>query len=253
MSNYLTVSQVEELVSVNRYVYKGEKFQSRCFSGNYQNSERLPPLALPGGDIGDLAVLISASESYGFDCSIQGSIEVMKKLVGAISITTFQHLPEHTAEQCRYLHFLSENPEIFSLNNEKLTEFIQNLKKQGLIDTLDQYRAPKQKESALIIYEGLEGLYPQFEFDSFTTKFNAQVLIFHRTLVDERRKMFVSYLLKEKVVTLYNNLDEDYLYEILSDVGDTHLFETVLKIDPHLPVYNVAVSENGKVKVDKAS
>lgn len=253
MSNYLDINQIEELVSENRYTYQGIKHLSRCFEGNYDNSDQLPALALPGGDIGDLAVLFSASKLYGFDYDIEESIKVIEKIVGKMSRTTYKHLHDHSAERCLYLHFLSENPEIFSLNEADFTYFTKKLQKQGLISSVSFSGAPKYDEGAVIIFEGKDGVYPQYEFNSITTQFHSKIFIFHRTLVEERRKIFARQLVQSNAVSLYDNLNEEYLYEILSDVGDTHLFETILKLDPKLPIYNAVVSDTGRVKVEKAS
>ncbi len=51
----LTKEQIREFISENAYKITNEtKFLSRCVDGRYQKIENLPPLALPGADLGGI-------------------------------------------------------------------------------------------------------------------------------------------------------------------------------------------------------
>ncbi len=253
MSDYLNSSQVQELVSQNRYQWGGNKYKSRCFSGDYDNSNELPALALPGGDIGELAILFAASRAYSFDLTLDVAVKTLRNIVGRGKSTTFQHSTSHNAEHCRYLHFLSENPEIYGLDKEMISELFRTVEQSEMLPLPLSFHTQKKKENALIIVEGNEGVFPHYLFDTYNGKSDVYVQVFHKTLSDERRKLFSKKLVSSNAVVLYEGLDDTYLYEVLSEMSDVHLFETVRLIDPQLPIFTVQIPETGSIKVELVS
>lgn len=253
MSNYLNTNQVQELIYKNRYTFEGNKYKSRCFSSEYENLDSLPPLALPGGDIGELAVLLSASINYGFDLNLNTAWKILNKLVATDKNGKNQHSSSHNAEHCRYLSFLSENPESYGLNSESIKELFSTVEQSELLKNEQKMKGSYRKESALIIVEGEQGVFPHYMFESSDGKEDVYVLIYHKTRVDGRRKQYIEKLLSGGSVNLYEGLGEDYLYEILSETADEHLFETVKNIDLMLPIFTANIPEEGSIKVEQLS
>lgn len=250
---YLTLEQIEELIHENQYAFKGKKYESRCFSGHHENSNDLPALALPGGDMGELAVILAASLTYGFECNILECAKILKKVVGVAKTNNFQHSVDTAAEQCRYLHLLSENPEIYSLNKESVEQLFRTLQQSELATKTGKMREDKQKESACIIFQGENGLLPHYHFKDIQGDIDARIFIYHKTLIDERRKEFSQKLYQSKAVKLFEGFTDEYLYEVLSEIGDSHLFETLHMIDSNLPIYSASYITSENLEVEKYS
>lgn len=250
---YLTLDQVEELISENFYDFSGNKYQSRCFSGHYENTTDLPALALPGGDIGELCVSLAASIEYGFECNLKKTAEIIKNIAVKGRSKSFQHSMLHAAEECRYLHLLSENPEIYSLENGSVDHLFGTLEQSELVPKTEKKDQESTKENACIVFEGEKGILPQYVFSSAQQEISARVFIYHKSLVDERRKIIAKELYENNAVDLYEGLNDEYLYEVMSELGDSHLFETINKIDNKLPIYSASLTTSGKLKVEKYS
>ncbi|HRN69650.1 MAG TPA: hypothetical protein PLS49_00565 [Candidatus Woesebacteria bacterium] len=250
---YLNQDQIEELIFQNQYNFKGKKEESRCFSGHYENNELLPALALPGGDIGDIFILQAAAETYGFKVDIKKSIKILKEIVGNGKNYQFQHSSINSAEQCRYLHLLSENPEIYSLKKDTIPGLFSTIEQSVLVKKTDNKEKELVKENACIIVDVDIAIFPQYIFETYLQKFNSHVFIYHKKYVDERRHTFAKKLYENKIVDLYEGLSEEYLYEVLSEIGDSHVFETVTKIDSRIPIYSATFSSHGSIKIEKYS
>lgn len=250
---YLTSIQIEELVLKNQYKYTGNKGQSRCFSGHFENSTKLPALALPGGDIGELVVLYSAGITYGIDIDLLQSVKTLEEIVGKGKNDEYQHSIVGNAEECRYLHLLSENPEMYSLNKENVSTLFSTMEQSFLGKKGQSKYNEVYKESACVFVQGEVGVLPHYIFETFEQRIDARILIYHKTFVDQRRRNFSTNLYKNEAVKLYAGLSEEYLYEALSEIGDAHVIETVNKLDPNMPIYSATISPSGSVKIENYS
>lgn len=246
---YLSSDQIEELILENQYDFSGNKFQSRCFSGHFENNVSLPALALPGGDIGEILILLSASHTYGFDCDLLKSIKIIKEVSAAAKSQEYQHFNQFAAEECRYLHLLSESPEIFSLKSEMVNSVFRTLEQSELIKNEEKIHKEVYRESACIIIEGNKGVLPHYLFQSAQGTIDARIFIYHKSLIDERRKLIAKNLFQSKAINLLEGQDEEYIYEVLSEVGDSHLFEVLHRIDSNLPIYSATLTPIIKIEL----
>ncbi len=250
---YLTSSQIEELISENQYTFTGNTNESRCFSGHFDNSNNLPALALPGGDIGELAVLYSASLVYGFEVNLLQSAKVIEDIVGTSKNSMYQHSSLNCAEECRYLHLLSESPEIYSIKKDSATDLFSTIEQSRIGSKTSSGFKELYRESACVIVEGNVGILPQYMFETYEQKINARIFIYHKTFVDQRRHKISQALIKTKAVKLYKGLSEEYLYEVISEIGDAHIIETVSKIDSKIPIYSAVITPTGAIKIENYS
>lgn len=248
VNGYLSKEQVYEIVSENQYSFPEFKFRGRCFSGEFKNSFHLPALALPGGDLGELAILLSTAVSYGFEININKAAEELFQLTGGN-----EHLSSSIAKSelssCAYFKHLFSNTASYNLNEESLEIFYKQVK-----HFLPDFQVPKDRsythEHAVLILEASQGLYPQYTLETYEGSFESRILVFHKTLVDLRHKELSRKLVEKKIVTLYDDLDADYLYEVLSETAETHLYETIRFIDPKLPIYSVTIDAEGDISVE---
>lgn len=250
---YLTSSQIEELISENQYTFTGNTNESRCFSGHFENSINLPALALPGGDIGELAVLYSASLAYGFEVNLVESIKVIEDIVGTRKSDTYQHSGLNCAEECRYLHLLSESPEIYSIKKDAVTDLFSTIEQSRIGSKTSSGFKELYRESACVIVDGNVGILPHYIFETYEQKIDARIFIYHKTFVDQRRHKISEALVERKAVKLYKGLSEEYLYEVISEIGDSHVIETINKIDSKIPIYSAVITPSGVIKIENYS
>ncbi|CAN5163376.1 hypothetical protein BH09PAT2_BH09PAT2_10740 [soil metagenome] len=247
IGQYLTNDQVHEIVSENQYSIPEHKYRGRCFSGEFKNSFHLPALALPGGDLGQLAILLSAAVGYGFEID-------MNKAAGELFQLTQgnEHLSNSTAKfelnNCAYFQHLVKNASSYNLDPPSL-ELLQAQIQKIVPGFEAKNKHTHSHEHALLILESSQGLYPQYTFETYQGTTESRVLIFHKTLVDLRHKVLAKMLVEKQIVTLYEDLDEDYLYEVLSETAELHLFETTNFIDPKLPIYTAKIDKEQNISI----
>ncbi len=249
MKTYLNNSQVEELTRANLYTYTGNPYKARCFSADYSNNPNLPALSIPGGDIGELAILISASITYGFELNVTKATTTLLSLIEGKENATFNYLKEHTIDSCIYLNHLLESASDYGIDEQGIHDLLKATKILGLSEGFK----PSEKEdyeNACIIIEAEYGLFPNYTFDSGEGRLNAKVLLFNKTYIDRRHTELSKLLVKNNAVKLFAGLDESYLYQILSETAETHLFETLKKRDTALPIYAVSVLPSGKISIN---
>ena len=81
----LNPSQIQFLIKENSYpVDEKNKFLSRCIDGRYKNRSKLPALALPGGDLGQLALVIACSNDFGLEINYEKVFQSLIKVIGGI-------------------------------------------------------------------------------------------------------------------------------------------------------------------------
>ncbi len=247
VSRYLNSDQVYTLVSENLYSFPEYKFQGRCFSGEFKNSFHLPALSIPGGDWGELAILLAAADTYGFEIDINKAAQELFQLSGGNKHLLTQDA-KNELSTCDHLRHMFENMASYNLKQSSLDLLYGEIRQ-----LIPDFHIPKKRrhvyEHALLIFEASQGLYPQYSFETYDGSFEARVLVFHKTLVDLRHRELSSKLLGKKIVTLYDDLDADYLYQVISEITEIHLYETMHFIDPDIPLFLVKVNADQDITV----
>ncbi len=101
----------------------------------------------------------------------------------------------------------------------------------------------KDQFSAVVQIRGNYGILPR--------KSKYEVFIFHETLASERHRVLAKKLIEQTAVTLFPGCDEEYLYEALSDMTDSYLYETVARLGKGLPIYYVEFDTEGLFTIDE--
>jgi hypothetical protein len=104
-------------------------------------------------------------------------------------------------------------------------------------------------EGAVLIVKGSFGVYPRFMIETDEGEKEVSVFVYQQTLVDERHRILAKKLIEDKAVKLFDNLDEEYLYEVLSEEGEIHLLETVSRLASDLPLYEVVFDHSGRLSL----
>ncbi len=249
LSGYLSKDQVYEIVKENQYSICEPKLLGRCFLGEFKNTSDLPALSLPGGDLGELAILLSTAQNYGFEIDLNKAADELFQLTGGN-----KHLISESAKNelktCPYFRHIFEDAASYNLDPASLESLLKILK-----SFVPEFEIPAQRryihEHAFLIFESSQGLYPQYSFETMEGSLESRILVLHKTLVDERHKLLAQKLIDNKCVQLYDNLDCDYLYEVLSETTEVHMYETVRFIDPKLPIYSVKINEKQDISIEQ--
>ena len=251
----LSYSQAEELVRNNKYlITDSNKYHARCIDGRYENAESLSPLAIAGGDAGQLAILLAASQVYAFDIDLKKAATVLTEIVGGVEklgLHTDSHADGSTVcSGCGHMKLIRTNPNAYNISPDQVEELqavIADYEKKGAKEVTLQ---GDHMEGAVLFVEGNYGVYPQYQMLTEDGTRPVQVFIHHKSLVNQRQRLFAEKLIEAKAVTLTGALDAEYLYEVLSEQGDDHLLETAGKLAHGLPMYGVSFNENGGFKLN---
>jgi len=253
MQKYLDTYHIEELVRKNSYAIDTASIQlSRCICGIYESTPNLPALSLPGGELGEVAIALASAYSFGYELSYKGLQDSLKEITGRKDILKSAPGQGHDPYLCPYLHAVIKFPSEYGFDNEAKEQFNELIRYSGISeDRLIIGPKKRKNEEALIILQGSKGLFPRHVFETDYGRWESSVLVYQKTLIDARHKALSKKLIKNEHVKLFNGLNEEYLYEVLSEMTDTHLYETLRRIDPAIPIYSVVFDENDEFKIKK--
>ena len=255
MNKYiLSSTDVQKFVTDNQYeVNRKEKFFSRCIDGRYKNSDNLAPQAFPGGDLGELAMILAAGNSYGFSVDPKKALNALIKIVGGVKEFRF-HTDHHADEKavaggCGHFKQISLDPKAYNLE-EKNLDFMRielvKIKKQGGQETVLE---GDHLEGAVLLVSGNWGVFNQGNLDMETGKRFVEVFVYQQTFTNEKHRVLAKELIKSKAIGFSHGEDEEYLYEALSDVSEQHLMETAKRLAKGLPIYGVVFADNGSFQI----
>jgi hypothetical protein len=208
----LSIDEIRNLVKTNGYDVA-------------EKNKLLTPIGLPGGDIGQLAVIIMAANNYGFEINLEKSFQSLIEVIGG--------------KENLELNTNFYNDPTCSLSKEQM-DFI--YKKAG-VDKIKLHES-NFEGAVLLIYGNNKSVTGQFIFK----KMPVQVFVFHQTLSDLKNRLLAKKLLENKAIILLPELDEDYLYMALNETIEVYLMETVIKIAKGLPIYKVNF-EDGQTEI----
>jgi hypothetical protein len=251
----LDKNQISDLVSGNLYPVAPErKFLSRCIDGRYDNRPDLPPLGVPGADAGELALVFAAAREYGFEVDGNKAFKALVEVVGGaknIQLHTDSHAEKGTVVAgCGHLKQITLDPKAYGLTPDEI-DFIKakmsEAKKKGAEEVVLH---GEHLEGAVLLVKGPYSIQPRFIL-TLGGKREVEVFVYHAGLVDERHRVLAKAYIENKAVKLINDLDEEYLYQVLSETTEDHLMETAKRLAKGLPVYEVVFSEDGKFKIEE--
>lgn len=252
----LTSEQIHDLAIDNHYkIDPKEKLLSRCIDDRYQEDVGLHPLALPGADAGELALIFATANSFGLEIDQEKVFSTLIEVVGGEKRFHFHtdnhHSFKNPAAGCGHFSQMSSDPKSYSLEQKDI-EFIKEKLKLLLKDGVEEeVLFGEHYIGAVLIIRGQYNIYPCYLLEGVGTKKRVEFLLHHQTLVDERHKVLAKKLIENGAISASFELDAEYLYEALSDTGENHLLETIKRLAMGLPIYQVTFKENGEFKVEE--
>ncbi len=159
---------------------------------------------------------------------------------------TDQHADKNIlAGGCGHWKQINLDPEAFDLKKEQIKEIgavLADFKKQGAKQTV---LTGEHREGAVVQVKGNYSVYPRSMLKTEEGSVETEIFIYHASLVDERHRLMAKKLLDNNAVKLFPGCDAEYLYQVLSDEGEKHLFEILKRLATGLPIYSVEFDEDG--------
>lgn len=250
----LDKEHIRELVAGNAYIPDPKtRFISRCIDGRYPNDKGLPALAVPGADIGELALLLATANAFGFEIQEKAAFQALVDTVSGeenIRMHTDSHATSsEVASGCGHMRQISHTPSDYHLTEKQVASIksmFEAAKKQKAHEVVLH---GEHKEGAVVIVRGQYGLYPHYIFETEEGIQEGEMFIYHQTLADERHRVLAKKLIKGDIITLHDGCDEDYLYQVISHEAEEHLMTTAKRLAVGLPLYHVVFDTKGQGEV----
>lgn len=247
MHAQLSSTQIEQFVEKNKY--RAEKqngcILSRCVDGRYVRSFDLAPLAKPGADVGDILMLCAANNEYGLGLDNQKIIEAVIEAVGGYAQVRF-HTDDHAKNEggmsfgCGHITQALADQNTYGLTDENVKaviDFLKTVPQKGVV--CEKLEGNHREEAVVVIKRGEWSMAPQSNGESEVR----QVFVYHRDLDNKRRKDLVEKLLK--YLPKNPSYSQEHLYDILSQISDNHLLETLSRLAKGLPLFEVSFEKDG--------
>lgn len=252
----LTLDEVRDLVSVNKYkVDSSKRFMSRCIDGRYQNEDGLAAQAFPGADLGELAMILSTARSYGFEIDKEKVYKTLIEVLGGeknFALHTDSHGDKaKIASGCGHFKQINLDPAAYKLEKEDvefIAEKIAVAKKAGSEEVVLE---GDHMEGAILLLKGDWGVLPRYVLETDQGKKDVEVFVYHQTLTDEKHRELAKKLVEKKAVKFKMGEDDEYLYQVMSEVAENHLMETAKRLAPDLPIFSVVFKEDGSFEISK--
>lgn len=235
MANFhLTQNQLSQLIFDNCQKTKPNNLACYCLD-NYLEKNLKTSLVIPGGDLGQIAILLAAANSFGFEIDKD---QLLMRYFQFLNGKKNFYLEDH----CQYFHLIKNQPEKFQLNKTDL-EFLKVVDKQIKKNPSLPVFQKENQPNGIIIIKG-EGTIPSRSYLKIKTiegekTIEVFLLVFHQTLFEERQKNLSKKLSQEKIVKLYPGLEEEYLKMALIETGENHFYEYINYYTKNLPLYQV--------------
>lgn len=248
----LNQEQISKLILANKYpVDEKNHFLSRCIDGRYSNEKNLPALAIPGADAGELALILATANVCGLEIDRRKAFQSLINTVGGVKNLRF-HTDSHADSKvicggCGYVREIKADPQAFNLLKEDIDFILQQAeeaKKKGAQEVL---LLGNHEEGAVLTVRGPYGLYTQDHNNGVNV---SQVFVFHDSLVSSRHRVLAKNLIQEKAIKTLTAEDQDYLFTILSETTEDHLFEIAKRLAKDLPLYAVNFDQDGNFDLE---
>ena len=107
------------------------------------------------------------------------------------------------------------------------------------------------QEGAVLIVRGNYGVLPKYVLEDESKRILVEVFVYQATLSDSRHRVLSKKLLENKAVELFPGCDEEYLYEVMIEMAENHLFETANRLAKGLPIFTVEFQSDGTFSIEQ--
>jgi len=147
------------------------------------------------------------------------------------------------------LSLIINTGEVFGLEVDK------EKAKKIIDETFNKQNKPSQLSNryngAILQIKGQYTVNSLFSLRTEARLIKGVMFIFQETLINRQHRILAKKLIGEKAVKLFPGCDEEYLYEILTEVTESHLFETLKKLASGLPIFQVSFDSDGSFTLEE--
>lgn len=201
----------------------------------YQTSEAVVPVTIPGGLLGDLAVIFSTAEQYGLEVDESKTWEILSALSVQPTVST------------PFINHIITHPDTLSLTPSH-SLFLSKMAKSFK----SPHSEPQYPNGAVLIVKGDNALTLPIQAKVEGREIIVYPFVFHHTLVNTWHRNVCEKLIEANAITLLEGQETEYLYEVISDTTDTFLFEDMNYSAPQLPIYSITYLPE-EVKIEDLS
>ncbi len=250
----MNLDQVTQFVNQNKFLITPANLQSRCVDGRSpenENPDRIPAIAKPGGDVGEVITTFGALNKLGQKLPEQEVLDSVVEAVGGLANFKF-HTDIHAEEKnagtglgCGHIRETVLDPYDYELTPEQ-TAFIKGI----LPDLLEKgakqvvLTGDHEEEAVLVIDSKYFGVRP----NGLLGNERVQVFSYQAPLHAEQLDK-LSEILSKKLRATGQEVDEVLLRKTLDEVFKIQLDETLDRLAKDKPRFVVQIDEPGNVKV----
>lgn len=133
----------------------------------------------------------------------------------------------------------------FSVDKKKVVAIIKELS----ANAAGNISIEKQYDGAVVLIRGSYSISSHFSLQTEIGFIEGTMFVYQETCTSEFHKKVARLLVEQKAVQLFPGTDEEYLYEVLSDMTDSYLFETLKRLTPGLPIFEVVFDSDGTFNI----
>lgn len=251
----LSKEQIQQLVSDNKYEIDPKiRLLSRCIDGRYQDDIQLSPLALPGADAGEMAIILATANSFGFEIDEEKAFDVLTEVVGGIRNLHF-HTDNNNENDplggCGYFKQINSDLKTFNIEEGQINFIHGKINSAALQGAKNDILEGEHLCGAILQIKGNWNIYPCYVLQTVEGTRRVGFFEFHQTLVDFRHRILAKKLIENNVVKLYKDCDDEYLFQAITETTENHFYETVRRLAPNLPIYSIVFKDDGRYDIEE--
>lgn len=229
----LTKTDIQTLVFENKYTPSAEaQTQYRDTYGEiYERNENAPAIVMPGGFLGEVVIVLATAATYGLEVDAKKVLKTMETMI-----------KNSAPASSLYIDGLRKYAKEYSIEDENLKILEPLLVPAKNIETT--------WTGAVVMIKGEYGIHPRFMLNTQEAQMNISIPLLQQSFVSEQRRAFAEALIKGQAIKL-DPEDEEYLYEVMSDVAETHFYLSARLCCLGLPLYAVKFNEKEELEVEE--
>jgi hypothetical protein len=235
----LDSATVRKFVQKEGYFFPSNPYISRCIDGRYPSGDRLPALAIPGADIGQIVMLFAAANRAHIELDLDDAVNALIDVVGGVEnlrIHTDTHkLDGGIAAGCGYFAEVQVSPANFGVTKEQVYAIGRKFEQLISEGAEEAILIGDHEEKGVLIVNGGKAVFP-----------NGRFFVFHQTLAAERNREIVERLFPDKQIKRHAMTTE---LEGTKGIFFEHVFKIRDILAEDAPVFRVTFRGNNPVTV----
>ncbi len=249
----LNKSEVFRLVAENLYRPDPTLLHAvRCIDSDYEPDSQLAPISYPGGDFGILGLIYASGQAYGFEIDHSRVFEILLGISGGVEQFSCCQASDENGDTdiSTYLPFASN----VDFDDEIITILKQQYETVRSSSTMVHSSYHQGSEGAIVTVKGPYAVAPFVQLaDENGRLVPMRVYCLQKTFLSDHIRTIADRFTEEGVVTLYPGCDQEYLYEVLSEMVDTCFYSSLQTEFKIIPIFTVEITDDASITVTEVS